>query len=133
MSTLDDHGLEVLRKSGELVSPPSKADTYLKVGPTPGHPLNIVFGGAGTPSVFNVTATLANTEYSQALPTGTTALTIKSRTSGSLKVYFTTGSFTWITLKQGAVFYENGLNLSGVTLFFKSSLAGDVVEVLTWS
>ncbi len=35
MSTLNDHGLEVLRKSGELVSPPDKSNTYIKVGGDP--------------------------------------------------------------------------------------------------
>jgi hypothetical protein len=42
MSTLDDHGLEVLRKAGELVTPGDRSNTYIKVGPTPGHPLEVV-------------------------------------------------------------------------------------------
>ena len=132
-SAYDDHGLEVLRKSGELVTPPDKSDTYLKVGPAPGHPLNIVLGGGGTPTIYNISAPIANTEYSQSLPTGTTSITIKARNTGILQIYFTSGSSTWITLKQGAVFFENGLNLIGKSLFFKSSLAGEVVEVLCWS
>lgn len=132
-SAFDDHGLEVLRKSGELVTPPDKSDTYLKVGPAPGHPLNIVLGGGGTPTIYNISAPLSNVEYSQGLPTGTTSLTIKARSSGSLQVYFSSGSATWLTLKPGAIFSETGLNLIGKSLFFKSSLAGEVVEVLCWS
>lgn len=37
MGSADDHGIEVLKKSGEEVIPGSKADYYIKVGPTPGH------------------------------------------------------------------------------------------------
>lgn len=42
---MDDHGLEVLKKSGEEVVPGSKADYYIKVGPTPGHPLPVTLSG----------------------------------------------------------------------------------------
>lgn len=38
---VDDHGLEVLKKSGEEVTPGDKSDYYIKVGPTPGLPLDI--------------------------------------------------------------------------------------------
>ncbi len=45
MSTLNDHGLEVIRKSGEEVTPGNKSDYYLKVGPTPGHPIPVTLSG----------------------------------------------------------------------------------------
>ncbi len=41
MSNVDDHGLEVIKKSAEFVTPGNKSDYYLKVGPTPGFPLEI--------------------------------------------------------------------------------------------
>jgi hypothetical protein len=39
--SVDDHGLEVLKKSGEEVTPGNKSDYYIKVGPTPGIPIEV--------------------------------------------------------------------------------------------
>ena len=38
---VDDHGLEVLKKSGEEVTPGDKSDYYIKVGGTPGYPVEV--------------------------------------------------------------------------------------------
>lgn len=43
---VDDHGLEVLKKSGEEVTPGDKSDYYVKVGQVPGQTWDVNIGSA---------------------------------------------------------------------------------------
>lgn len=86
------------------------------------------------PTVANVSASIANTEYSYAVPSGTKRFLIQSRKSGILKVYFSSGSSTFITVSPGAAYSEINLNpTSNITLYFMSSASSDTVEVLSWA
>lgn len=88
-----------------------------------------------TPTIFNLATPLANTEYSQAIPSGTTKLLIRARSTAQLQFAFSVGdsSTNFITIPRGTSYSSDNLLLSGVTLYIQSSLAGNVIEVLTWA
>lgn len=87
---------------------------------------------AGT--VANLTLTSANTEYSYALPQGTAAVTVKSRTVADFKMSFTSGASgsTYFTVPAGSAYYETEVSSFGNTLYIQSANAGQVVEIVTW-
>lgn len=83
--------------------------------------------------VMNIPAALANTEYSFNLPTKTKRFVMRSRNRGILQFTNLSGqtNATFMTLKGSAVytdtnFYEN------LTLYFRTSKAGDVIEVIAY-
>ena len=89
---------------------------------------------AQTPALYNVTLSSANTEYSQALPSGCKKFLVKPR-GGSLKINFT-GNLTtdpYINLEDGQAWNEDNVSLTGKTLRFESPTAGTVVEILAWT
>lgn len=91
------------------------------------------------PSVYNVTLTDADTEYSKVLSPSTKKFTIQVRGSASVRCAFTTGKVAgstnpYFTIKAGAIYWEDGLNLrlNSLTLYLASSTAGTVVEIIVW-
>ena len=88
---------------------------------------------ASTPNVYNVECTNADTEYSQALPSGVKILMLRAR-GGVVKYCFTSGESgtKYITLNDGEshIFYH--LNAS-VTIYCQSPSAGTVLEILAWT
>lgn len=144
MSQVDDHGLEVIKKSAEYTEPLSsspKKDYYIKVGGAPSGasyvipPIPVSVDPVTTPTIFNVTATLANTEYSQALPSDTKKLLLRCRGLSRIQFSFASGgtNTNYITIRPGTVYSVEGLSLSSSTIYFETSLAGQVVEILTWT
>ena len=90
-----------------------------------------------TPTVYNITTTNANTEYSQALPVGTKKLQIQNRGFNDTRYAYAAGKVAtptapYLTLKSGDAYFEDNLALTGVTLYVAST-AGSVVEVLAWA
>ncbi len=93
---------------------------------------------ATTPTIYNITLTASNTEYSQALPAGTRMYTFQNRNYNKLRWSFTTGKVATPTapyseLKSGAAQSEIDVNLTSKTLYFASSTAGDIVDLLVWA
>lgn len=88
-----------------------------------------------TPVVYNSTMTLANTEYSQLLPSTTKAITIQCR--GLFDVKFTYASLasgtTYFTIKSGMSYYEESVSLASKTLYFQCSEAAQVLEIIAYS
>lgn len=92
-------------------------------------------GISSSPQVYNVTLTSANTEYNQALPTGTKRFMFKCRTAYAVKLAFTEGESgtTYFTVPANMAYREYDLSLSGTrTLYFQSTTAGVVVEIIAW-
>lgn len=92
--------------------------------------------GASTntsPTIYNVTATLNNTEYSQILPTNSKRFLIKSRNKGKLKLAYTVGgtSTAYITIPLGAVFEDSSF-YSEQTIYFQTTQPGDVIEIAVY-
>lgn len=92
---------------------------------------------AKTVIVYNVTMTLANTEYSQALPANTRKLSFQCRTGYDIRFAFTTGKVAgsvspFATIKSGGAYDEKDLNLTGETLYLASSQADVIIEVVCY-
>jgi hypothetical protein len=86
------------------------------------------------PFIYNVSATLANQEYSQALAPQTRKFLIRVRNGGSeLKVYFSSGATDYILVPRGANYCETEIESSTLTLYFQSSQPGQIVEIIAWS
>ena len=93
---------------------------------------------ATTPNEYNMTMTNADTEYSQALPSGTKKFQIRVRDGTAARYAFTTGKVAgqtspYFTLGAGEVYYEDNLNLTTKTIYFACGSAGKIIELLAWS
>lgn len=93
---------------------------------------------SSTPTIYNITMTNANTEYSQALPAGTKKFTWQCRTAFDVRFAFVTGKVAtptapYMTLKSGAIYYEDGTNLTSITLYLACGTAGKVVELICYT
>ena len=88
------------------------------------------------PYIYNVTLTLANTEYSQELPVRTSRVQIQPRQDNDIKVSFTSGESgtNYFTVKGGMNYFEwEMVNGTGVTtIYVQGATAGTVVEILVW-
>lgn len=93
---------------------------------------------AGTTTEYNVTLTNANTEYSQALPSGTKRFVMQCRTSYDVRWSWTTGKVAtptapYNTMKAGTGYAEDNLSLSSKTMYLASATAGVIVELTCYS
>lgn len=86
-----------------------------------------------TPTIYNVSAAVANTEYSQALTSGTKKFIIRVRGDATLKLAFDAGQSgtNYITVRGGTVYVEDNINFTG-TLYFQTTKATQTVEILEW-
>jgi len=87
---------------------------------------------------YNITCTLADTEYSQALPANTKAFVFQNREYNPFRWSFTTGKVATPTApynqaKIGQTISGTDVDLSSKTLYFASSSAGDVIELTVWT
>jgi hypothetical protein len=94
---------------------------------------------AATPTPYNLTLTLADTEYSQALPANCRGFEFQARTEATLRFAFVTGKVAtsvspFRTLKAGDYYYSPPINqgASPSTIYVASSTAGTVCELLAW-
>lgn len=89
---------------------------------------------ASSPTIYNVSVTLANTEYSQALSANTKAFTIKVRGTGSIKLAFTSGQSgtNYLTIHGGSTYSAGSIDYSG-SLYFQSPKAAQLVEIVAWA
>lgn len=101
-------------------------------------PVTSVAGAAGTPTIVNVTLTLANTEYSWLMPNDTQTFEFQARTAADVRFAFTTGLVAaptppYFTLKSNDYYTSPPVNMTGQTIYFASGSAGTVVEIMAWS
>lgn len=87
-----------------------------------------------TPTVYNVSVPIANTEVSQGLSSGTKAFTIRVRGTAKLQLAFNSGQSgtQYITVSPGASYTAEGLEFNG-DLYFQTNKASQIVEILEWS
>ena len=94
---------------------------------------------AATPAIYNVVMTNANAEYSQALPAGTKKFSIHLRENdATYRVAFVTGKVAtptepYETIPSSWEYYEDGVNLTGMTIYFACPSAGKHAEILAWT
>jgi len=90
-----------------------------------------------TPTIYNKTLTVADTEYSQLLPSGIRQLRFRCRTLFDVRFAFVTGKVAtpttpYLTLPADCDYYSDENDLSGMTIYFASAEAGVVVELEVW-
>lgn len=86
-----------------------------------------------TPTIYNVSVPLANTEVSQALSAETKKFSIRVRGVAKLKISYTSGQSgtNYWTVFPGTVYMEDMLNFSG-SLYFQTNLPAMTVEIVEW-
>ena len=92
---------------------------------------------ATTPTIYNVTMTNADTEYSQALPAQTKKFTIHTRDGTAFRLAYVTGKVAaptepYFTIPTNGIKSEDYLTTS-VTLYFACAAAGKIVEIEAWT
>ncbi len=83
--------------------------------------------------LYNKVMTLANTEYSQALPEGTVKIMVQNRGAYDTKLSFVSGTSgsNYLTIRSNAVYYEDLVNMSR-TLYFQCATAAQTLEIIIW-
>ena len=101
----------------------------------------VVAGGVApstVPVIYNVTMTLANTEYSQALPANATRFSLQCHTNFAIRFAYETGRVAapiapYSLVKAGWNYYEQDIDATGRTLFFACANAAQVAEIIAWT
>ena len=89
-----------------------------------------------TPLQFRVPVPIADTEYSQALPSRTKRFEIHTESRrGTIKLSYVAGGTTsnYRTIKPGNTYPEKDIDVTGMILYFRINKAGETVEILTWT
>lgn len=117
--------------------------TSTTIGPDVGLDVNVINPflttdlTASTPLIFNVSAPVAGTEYSQALPIGTKRFVAKVR-SGLAKMQYAyipgdSGS-VYMSVPMGGVVDEQSLKTTGaVSFYFQTNKAAQTLEITAWT
>ncbi len=93
---------------------------------------------ATTPVIYNKTMTLADTEYSQALPANTKKYTIQTRDGTAFRMAFVTGKVAaptepYFSIGADGFHHEDLIEPASLTLYFACDEAAKVAEILAWS
>lgn len=88
------------------------------------------------PTIYNLTASLAATEYNHVVAAGTLYFKISARGLSTLKLSFTSGQSgtVYVTIPSGSKWCSP--NLSGtasLTIYFQTTKSNEVVEVEEWT
>ena len=87
-----------------------------------------------TPKIYNVLIPEADHEYPQALSTGTKKLQIATRDRSAFRLAWETGKVgaptnPYETIAAGEVYFEDNLNLTGVTVYLACPVGSKVIEI----
>ena len=104
---------------------PATEDSLAKLMPT-------------TATKYALALTAADTEYFQALPANTKKFRIHLRDYATFRLAYVTGKVAdsvdpYETIPAGSEKYEDGLNLSALTVYLASPVATKVAEIEVWS
>jgi hypothetical protein len=91
---------------------------------------------ATTPTLYNVTMTNPDTEYSQALPAKTKKFTIHTRDGTAFRLAYVTGKVAtptepYFTIPTNAIKSEDSLT-TATTIYFACAAAAKVIEIEAW-
>lgn len=91
-------------------------------------------GGSSTVvrTIYNVSATTAGTEYSQNLGANCLKYILRSRNKGKVQLSFASGG-DYITIPKYANIEDSGLSVSALTLYFKSDVNNDIIEIISYN
>ncbi len=105
-----------------------------------GNTVPVEVTGSHTPTVYNVTMTNANTEYSQALPANTKKFSVSLQSNdAAYRLAFATGKVAaptapYLTIAAGYG-YEESFNGSAdsLTIYAACGVAGKVLQIVAWA
>lgn len=101
-----------------------------------GIPVTANIPGVTSPTVANVSIPTANIEQSYTFPADTKRffLKLRSPSSATLKVAYTasTSGTVFLSLSPSAGYFEGEIDAVSLTIFFQSTLAGEILEILSW-
>ncbi len=130
-------GLKVEGVAGGVAQPVSLATAPALVAGTAN--IGKVDAPTATPTIYNVTCTVADTEYSQALDTNCRGFEFQARTEAVVRFAVVTGKVAtptapYMTLKAGDYYVSPQLaqGASPSTLYVASPTAGTAVEIIAW-
>ena len=85
------------------------------------------------PTIYNVVAVVADTEYAQVLSGATKQLRIKARGNAKLRIAFSAGATatSYVTVPRGCEYPIEAVNYAG-NIYFRSNVAGETVEIVEW-
>ena len=91
-----------------------------------------------TPTIYNLTLAVVDTEYSQALPANTRRFSLQCLTDYDMRFAFVAGKVAvptapYALVGAGMNYYEEGLNIESVTLYVGTDQAGTVAEIICWT
>ena len=97
-----------------------------------------VDAAAAAPTLYAVTLTSANTEYSQALPNPTRGISIKCRSAAAIRYAWVTGKVAaptdpYQTIPANTEYSMDDIKYTSPTLYLASASAGVIVEIEAWS
>lgn len=86
-------------------------------------------------TLYNLSAPVAGTEYSQVLANGTKQFTIVNR--GRSKIQWTTVSgesgTNYASIKPGATYSSPDVNLTSVTIYLQTNVNTQTIEIMEWT
>lgn len=93
---------------------------------------------ATTPTVYNVTITTANTQYSQALPANTKSFSIKMQDNSAFRLAFVTDKVAtptapYLTVAAGFAHAQDRVLAAALTLYFANAAGSKVAEIVAWA
>lgn len=99
---------------------------------------SILVGKATDPEIYNVTMTLANAEYDQALPADTKKFMIHTRDGTEFRLAFETGRVAvptepYFTVPDFEAYWEDLIEPASLTLYFGCADTLKVIEIICWS
>lgn len=91
-----------------------------------------------TPTLYAVTMTNADTEYSQLLPDGTRKVSVTTEDGTAFRVAWTTGKVAVptepiITIPINGSYFVEGVDLRGKTIYFANDGAGKIAQIEVWT
>lgn len=92
------------------------------------------------PTIYNVTMTNADTEYSQALPAGCKRFSLSVQAGAAADIFrvaFVTGKVAtptapFLQYPGDVEYFEDDVNLAAQTVYFADDSAGKVMQILAW-
>ena len=120
-------GVVVVRKDTATALAGADGDYTFPISDADGR-LHVSGPEVTTPTVYNVTLTVADTEYSQALTANTREFRFRCRTLYDVRYAFVTGKVAtptapYLTLPGGSDYWSDNDKLAAVTLYFATDEA----------
>jgi len=115
---------------GEFINSSNRLPVDAIINVTAGDPVD-------TPYIYTVPVAVAGVEYSQALPSRTKRVFMQVREPGAVKIQYCyeagKSGTEFMTVKPGSHYDEQGLDMTGKTIYFRLSQGSKTVEIKVWT